>query len=153
MANITLMGASYTDVPAVTLPQTGGGTVTFYENGGGGGGDQSLIKSADLTMSETYTNANKLTVALEARTACVILVWADELPSAPASGYTAIVWTFFIASGISQTRLGRILRANGTVGNDDSMASFNTATGELNLGGQYGYFREGMTYHIRQYDF
>lgn len=33
MANITLMGASYTDVPAVTLPQTGGGTVTFYENG------------------------------------------------------------------------------------------------------------------------
>lgn len=36
MANITLLGASYTDVPAVTLPQTGGGTVTFYENGGGG---------------------------------------------------------------------------------------------------------------------
>lgn len=35
MANITLMGASYSDVPAVTLPQTGGGTVTFYENGGG----------------------------------------------------------------------------------------------------------------------
>lgn len=35
MANITLMGASYTDVPAVTLPQTGGGTVTFYENSGG----------------------------------------------------------------------------------------------------------------------
>ena len=34
MANITLMGASYEDVPAVTLPQTGGGTVTFYENGG-----------------------------------------------------------------------------------------------------------------------
>ena len=35
MANITLLGASYTDVPAVTLPQTGGGTVTFYESGGG----------------------------------------------------------------------------------------------------------------------
>lgn len=35
MANITLLGASYTDVPAVELPQTGGGTVTFYENGGG----------------------------------------------------------------------------------------------------------------------
>lgn len=35
MANITLWGASYTDVPAVELPQTGGGTVTFYENGGG----------------------------------------------------------------------------------------------------------------------
>lgn len=36
MANITLMGASYTDVPAVDLPKTGGGTVRFYENGGGG---------------------------------------------------------------------------------------------------------------------
>lgn len=35
MANITLWGASYSDVPAVELPQTGGGTVTFYENGGG----------------------------------------------------------------------------------------------------------------------
>lgn len=35
MADITLLGASYTDVPAVTLPKTGGGTVTFYENGGG----------------------------------------------------------------------------------------------------------------------
>ena len=32
MANITLMGASYTDVPAVTLPQTGGGIATFYGN-------------------------------------------------------------------------------------------------------------------------
>ena len=34
MANITLLGASYTDVPAVDLPKTGGGTVRFYEDGG-----------------------------------------------------------------------------------------------------------------------
>lgn len=32
MANITLLGASYTDVPAVDLPKTGGGTVRFYED-------------------------------------------------------------------------------------------------------------------------
>lgn len=31
MANVTLMGASFSDVPAVTLPQTGGGTVTFTD--------------------------------------------------------------------------------------------------------------------------
>lgn len=37
MANVTLWGASYSDVPAVVLPKTGGGTVTFYENGGGSG--------------------------------------------------------------------------------------------------------------------
>lgn len=31
MANITLLGANYNDVPAVTLPKTGGGVATFYE--------------------------------------------------------------------------------------------------------------------------
>lgn len=35
MADITLLGASYPDVPAVDLPKTGGETVRFYENGGG----------------------------------------------------------------------------------------------------------------------
>ena len=29
--NITLMGANYPNVPAVQLPQTGGGTATFYD--------------------------------------------------------------------------------------------------------------------------
>ena len=29
--NITLMGASYTDVPAVELPKTGGGMATFTD--------------------------------------------------------------------------------------------------------------------------
>lgn len=29
--NITLLGASYSDVPAVELPKTGGGTATFVD--------------------------------------------------------------------------------------------------------------------------
>lgn len=29
--NITLLGASYSNVPAVTLPKTGGGTAKFIE--------------------------------------------------------------------------------------------------------------------------
>lgn len=29
--NITLLGASYQNVPAVTLPKTGGGTATFID--------------------------------------------------------------------------------------------------------------------------
>lgn len=29
--NVTLMGANYSNVPAVQLPQTGGGTATFYD--------------------------------------------------------------------------------------------------------------------------
>lgn len=31
--NITLLGATYNDVPAVKLPKTGGGQATFYEEG------------------------------------------------------------------------------------------------------------------------
>lgn len=55
MANITLLGASYTDVPAVTLPQTGGGTVTFYESGGSS--PWTLIESKEITVSTTSTSA------------------------------------------------------------------------------------------------
>lgn len=51
MANITLLGASYTDVPAVTLPQTGGGTVTFYENGGGGSGYTRTVIAPQQTVT------------------------------------------------------------------------------------------------------
>ena len=51
MANITLLGASYTDVPAVDLPQTGGGTVRFYESGGG-----SSAQTATGTVSGSGSN-------------------------------------------------------------------------------------------------
>lgn len=44
MAQITLWGASYSDVPAVDLPTTGGGTSTFYEVSG----------SQTLTSNATY---------------------------------------------------------------------------------------------------
>lgn len=30
MADVTLWGADYTDVPAIDLPQTSGGTVRFF---------------------------------------------------------------------------------------------------------------------------
>ena len=32
--NITLLGASYSDVPAVDLPKTGGGTARFVDESG-----------------------------------------------------------------------------------------------------------------------
>lgn len=34
MANVTIAGASYADVPAIILPKTGGGSVRFIEEGG-----------------------------------------------------------------------------------------------------------------------
>lgn len=51
MANITLLGASYTDVPAVDLPQTGGGTVRFYENGGSSGYTRTTICAEQTVVS------------------------------------------------------------------------------------------------------
>ena len=84
--NITLMGASYSDVPSVLLPKTGGGTAQFddttiasnaaaagdiasgklaYVNGslvtgtssGGGGSNWTLVKTDTLTVSTTSTSA------------------------------------------------------------------------------------------------
>ena len=85
--NITLMGASYSAVPAVTLPKTGGGTATFTDvtpttatdsdvasgkvyfkadgtqstgtsSGGGGTGIATLLKTVSLgTMSTSGTQA------------------------------------------------------------------------------------------------
>lgn len=52
MANITLWGASYTDVPAVELPQTGGGTVTFYEGGGSAQGIYTGTSAPSASLGE-----------------------------------------------------------------------------------------------------
>lgn len=49
--NITLMGANYTDVPAVKLPQTGGGTATFY--------DIQVIDNLNSTSTTNALSANQ----------------------------------------------------------------------------------------------
>ena len=84
--NITLMGASYSDVPAVTLPKTGGGTASFFDvsdttaaasdvasgkyfytssgvktqgtsSGGGGSSWTKIGNTTELTVNTTSTSA------------------------------------------------------------------------------------------------
>lgn len=72
MANITLMGASYTDVPAIDLPKTGGGTVRFYENGGTPSATAHTIEfefsDGTSTTLTGYWDASFITSAITATT-------------------------------------------------------------------------------------
>ena len=53
--NITWLGASYTGVEQIELPQTGGGTVTFYE---GGSSKTSWTKVCETTYTISYSSTN-----------------------------------------------------------------------------------------------
>lgn len=81
--NITWLGASYTGVEQVELPQTGGGTVTFYEYSSGGGITTKLIfpsqsvtattadssgYTANITVSENLINGENYIVTMDGTT-------------------------------------------------------------------------------------
>ena len=72
MANITLLGASYTDVPAIDLPKTGGGTVRFYENGGTPSATQHTIlfefEDTTTTSITAYYDSTFISDAIRATT-------------------------------------------------------------------------------------
>ena len=50
--NITLMGASYSAVPAVTLPKTGGGTARFDDVSG------TTATNADVVSGKSFVKAD-----------------------------------------------------------------------------------------------
>ena len=81
MANITLLGASYTDVPAVDLPKTGGGTVRFYENGGA----SAQIATGSVTGDGTTTLDISCNFAPD-----LIYVYGDMSSSASYRGVVSI---------------------------------------------------------------
>lgn len=103
--NITLMGASYSAVPAVTLPKTGGGTASFTDvtdttaaaadvasgkyfytasgvrtqgtNSGGGGGSDAEDGIIERTISGAYTNSRVTTIGMNAFHNCSSLTTAS----------------------------------------------------------------------------
>ena len=62
--NITLLGANYPDVPAVVLPQTGGGTATFMET------SDADAAAADMLDGKTaYVNGSLITGSIPSKAA------------------------------------------------------------------------------------
>jgi len=52
MANITIWGASYTNVPACTLPKTGGGTVRFTDT------SATTATASDVASGKVFVKAD-----------------------------------------------------------------------------------------------
>ena len=72
--NITLMGASYSDVPAVDLPQTGGGTARFVDT------SDANATVADIVSGKTaYVNGAKLTGEIPTKTHLDITIRGAEV--------------------------------------------------------------------------
>ena len=123
--NITLLGASYSAVPGVTLPKTGGGTATFYDvsdttaaasdvatgkyfytasgvktegTNSGGGGDS---KNAQVVQGTTRTTSSSLTA-----------IGAEMTVSK--TGTYDVYWSAFRSNTSSQYTFATKLYINGT---------------------------------------
>lgn len=145
MANITLMGASYTDVPAVVLPQTGGGTVTFYEDTGGA----STVATASTTPSSNSTSIS-FSVSGEP------IMFAVQIQASSSGSYISGSSTRYITSVISDgsNAYGTSIYRSGNSGREYyySTVSFSYSNGTLTVtspgSSSLGYFRSGYTYRL-----
>ena len=123
MANITLLGASYTDVPAVTLPQTGGGTVTFYESGGTEI-DVKSVTASNYPRSLSYTG-------MKGEPKCWFLKTTSSISSAGNTAYYYIIDMRY--NGMNTT--GNVFRVGSTrqVNNITSGYSYTYSGGTLTI--------------------
>lgn len=154
MANITLLGASYTDVPAVDLPQTGGGTVRFYESGGGssaqvesgtvtGSGTNILQIPCDFApdliyvygdMSDDVTNRGIVSMTIIKDT---VIYMSSDTSSSNADEYANAIHHGIVGYNESDTSAPHATLSNGTLSLDT--AKLNSSSGRWRSGQTYNY--------------
>ena len=110
-----------------------------------------LVYHNTVTMEYSVTSANYLDLQLPTMSNCNIAVFIDVIPAPPDTGYIALSSGVSFASGV-KISYGQVLRANGTIGTDPEQIRYYPNTGMLRLGGDWGTFVEGMTYHIYAFE-
>lgn len=112
-----------------------------------------LASHVRLTMPYTATGSDKYTLNLQPSESCVIFIMLETIPAAPDETEYITLEYFKYFTTYGGNTLSNVLRPAGTIGSDQSAAAFDTATGVLTLGGTYGHYLIGTTYHIYQFIF
>ena len=176
--NVTVQGASYSDVPAVTLPKTGGGTASFYDvsdttaaaadvasgkyfytaagvltagTSSGGSSPFTLLGSTTLTISTTSTSAASAgTIACgSAASTKDKIIWVHiRGQSGKRNGYFYGSDTFFINHQKANSSTSTFSAPAVEYIRVSSSGTYTTATGSY---GVYGYsINSSGTVTIRQ---
>lgn len=111
-------------------------------------GNKNLIYAKTVTMEKTASRSDPVVIGLPIMTSnYIILVAIVNYPSPPEDGYIALIWEKK-KIGDFDSRDGRVLRANGTVGTDHGQCTYNESDGTLSIGGDFGRFPLGVKYEI-----
>ena len=172
--NITLMGASYSAVPAVTLPKTGGGTATFTDvtdttaaasdvasgkyfytsagvktagtGSGGGGGSSVQIGVSDKELASASSSISFLSINGEPTS---FVLWATSELATGASPFKVAMVVYDGTNVIGQTITNT---NNAQVSYDSSSFSYTYNNGTLTVSSTGAYFQPTTYFLSYSYD-
>lgn len=108
-----------------------------------------LLNHVEYTFASEASSSNRASVQLSTVPSSRYLIFftQKEMPSVNPNNATGLSWVN-VSFGSVTNRSASILRANGTIGTDGTQGEYNSGTGVLNLGGDYGHFYAGQTIDI-----
>lgn len=169
--NITLLGASYTDVPSVQLPKTGGGMASFddttdadatasdiltgktaYVNGvkltgtGSGGGSGAQYASGTYTTTTKYSSTGNraiTTIATIGFTPKYFLFYVDKLSDVSGTQYAVVNASANPSFGADDRAYKTVVRTSNTSGSINGYCANTSWTTQTN---GYLYLSNGTIY-------